>query len=432
MRITERFKNIFNAKPRKSGAEKKYFGPGLFDNGRLGLRRAVSPAEASEYYNTVAPLYTAIDMIASAVSGIEPLLEDVKTGDITYSHPALDLLRTPNAFTKYNEFITQCVTYYLLTGNLFIVATGPVNRPPLELHVINPSSIHIDMDEYGFPLRYNINSATGTGKTFSRKETGTSVRFFAGAESEIIHIKTFSVNQGNGSWFGMSPLEPIINELDQYVAASVHNLSILNRGARPSGALLFEEDLTDEQFQNYQMQLDRFYRGGENAGRVLLLENKAKFQELSQNNRDMDFATLKRDVTLAIYSAYRIPIPLVNAEFSSYDNLKTSTLNFYDQAVLPLLKRIYSEITALLVTRYGKSASFAIVYDQDDVEALSPRKVDTVTQAGATGVITVNEARTILGYAQLAGGDVLLVDGSKVTLEDLVAGTGMSLLSEQE
>lgn len=429
MRITDRFKSMLGMKPSSSTLDRKYLGSINNVFGSQGLRAKLSPKEAMDYYTQVAPLYTAVDMVVSAASSIEPLLENTRTGEVTYAHPLLELLKTPNAFTKYSEFITQLLTFFLLTGNTYIVATGPVNRPPLELQVLNPASIMIDLDEYGFPLRYTINSSTGHGRVFSRKETSSGVKFFSGADAELLHIKTFSPDYANNCWLGMSPLQPIINELDQYVSASVHNLSVLRRGARPSGALLFDEEITDEQFQNYQVQVDRFYRGGENAGRVLLLE-KAKFQELSQSNRDMDFAALKRDVTLAIYSAYRIPIPLVNAEFSSYDNLKTSNLNFYDQSVLPLVKRMLSELTAFIGPRYQKNNELALTYDQDDVEALTPRKIDTVSGMTQSNIVTVNEARTILGYEPLVGGDVLLVEGSKVTLTDLHTQDTLSILEE--
>jgi len=390
----------------------------IFGDGRFGRGGVLSPAQALEYYTHIAPLYSAVDMIASKAAAVE-LAIDNGSDEIGFNHPLLTILSKPNAFMSKTEFFEHLYSFYLLTGNAYVVATGPVNRPPLELEVVNPGCVTVIRGDDGYPASIQVLATAGKSRTFMRKETPTGGRFFSqGADAEIWHIKAFNPRSLNGDLLGMSPIAPIMDELDQYVEASLHNLSLLKRGSRPSGAFKFNRALSDDEFQRLQQSADRFYSGGSNAGRVMILE-EGEFQEMSQTNKDMDFATLKKEVTQTIYSAYRIPIPLVNAEFSTYDNLKTSTLNLYDNAVLPVVTKVLVELQTMLMERYErKNIVSTLVYDPESIPALEPRAVDKVQKMRETGILTTNELRSILGYDPVEGGDTILVDANQVPLGD--------------
>ena len=377
----------------------------------------LTPSQALVYYSDIAPLFTGIDMIAAELGSIDIAIKDTKAGQYLFEHDLIKLINNPSAFSSGREFLEQLASFYLITGNVFIIATGPVTRPPLELQVVNPACVQLQAGLDGYLDEITVVGTNGTtSRKFKRKEVGGRFRYYAGAEAEIWHIKSFNSKLYAGELWGMSPLTPIMHELEQYVESAIHNLSLLKRGTRPSGALKFNDNLTDEQFQRYQQQVDNFYSGGRNAGRLLLLEN-ADFQEMGQSNRDMDFVNLTRAITNTIYSSLRIPLPLINAEFSTYDNLATSKVNFYDNAVLPLLKRLLEELTAFLMFRF-KSDTLVLSFDPESIESLEGRRVDKAAKLQTTGILTVNELRNIVGYEPVVGGDTILVDFNKTPLQD--------------
>jgi HK97 family phage portal protein len=414
--MTNFFSKLFSKS--KPVAERKFYDSYLTNGvyGYNGTSTTVTPQEAANYYTQVAPLFTAVDMISTSVATITLAINNPTADELVYNHPLLDLIERPNAQCSGTEFFIQLSNFYLLMGNVFVIATGPVNRPPLELQIVNPMSVNLKEGTDGYLDTITVNTSANSSRVFSRKEVNGHFRYFDGAETEIWHIKTYSPRIYAGQLMGMSPLNPISLELDQYLESSTHNLSLLKRGARPSGALKFSEMLTDDQFNRYQQQVDSFYSGSKNAGRLLLLEN-ADFQEMSQSNKDMDFATLKSSITNTIFTAFRIPLPLVNAEFSTYDNMKSSVLNFYDNAVLPLLDKLLSEMTAFLMFRYDKKELLTLSYDPESLEALEPRRVDKVQALQSSGVLTLNELRFVMGYEPLSGGDVVYIPSTMMPID---------------
>lgn len=402
----------------KPKTERKFYGTSSGGYGSRGYSSPeITPSQSVAYYLNIAPLFTAIDMLTSEITQIDNVIKNQNVDEYVYEHPLLDLLRSPSAVSSGSEFMQMLSAFYLLSGNAFIVATGPVNRPPLELLIINPSTVTLEAGDDGYLEKISVIFSGNVSRTFTRKEVNGKFRYYDGAEAEIWHVKTFNPGVFAGKLWGMSPLNPISIELDQYLEASMHNLSLLKRGARPSGALTFNEMLTDDQFQRYQKQADQFYSGSSNAGRLLLLEN-ASFQEMSQTNKDMDFASLKAAVTNTIYSSFRIPLPLVNAEFSTYDNLATSKLNLYDNAVLPLLDKLLSDLNEFLMPRYANSKGLILSFDPESLAALEPRKVDKVVRLQGAGVLTLNELRTILGYEHVNGGDEIYINSSMLPLSE--------------
>ena len=100
--------------------------------------RTLQLSELILNYRQIAPLNTAIDKIADAVGVLPCALKDKKTGELITEHPFLDLIRHPNAEVQKTKraLLRDMSIWKILTGNTYPLATGPVNRPPLELFVL--------------------------------------------------------------------------------------------------------------------------------------------------------------------------------------------------------------------------------------------------------------------------------------------------------
>jgi HK97 family phage portal protein len=359
------------------------------------------------YYQQCAPLFSGIQLISDEVAGIEPYLFDENKNEFIEKHPLLDLLYHPNADSTGSEFMEQMAAFYLITGNCYIVASGTVNRPPLELWVIPPQYVTITAGSDGYAETITVAPNTNTSDTFTRKEVDGRFRYYSSNDKEVWHIKEFNPLQGFNYLYGMSKLTPIWYEIEQYINSSIHNLSLLKRGARSSGALTSERELSDDEFMRLSEQIDRFYAGAQNAGRPLLLESGIDFKEMSVTNKDMDFLELKKNVTYSIYTALKIPLPLISPEHMTMSNYENANLTLYDNAILPLVNRLYHELTVFLMPRYPNSENLCIAYSPDEITALEPRRVTDLKQIKEIGVLTVNEIRAKMGYEPLQGGDTL-------------------------
>ncbi len=390
------FQKMFSGFTGQKTERKNFY---AFPSGSSYSYGLMNPTKALYYYTQVAPLFTSVNMISTEAAALDNVLINTRTDEIITDAPVLQLLSNPNADCTGDEFMSQLVSFYKLTGNVFIVATGNPSKPALELQVINPTLVTMTAGIDGYPETVSVQLGNQQVTTFKRFENKGKFRFLS-ENAEIWHIKSFSPRYGAGDLFGMSDLTAITVELDQYYEASVHNLSTLQRGARPSGAIKTQGFLSDDQYMRLQEQAHQFYSGSQNAGRVMILDN-SDFVQMSLSNKDMDFATLKKSVTDAIYNSFRIPLPLINAEFSSYNNLEVSKINFYDNVIFPLAKRIYEELTNFLMPRYDKTGQQIIFYDEAELDALTPRKNAeraSIIELVKVGILSPEEARTELGF----------------------------------
>lgn len=396
----------------------------------------VSAAQAIRYYKKVAPLGTAIDMIADEIATIDPLVYNEEIDEFDYENEIYKLLSKPNPITNKDQFMKQMAVFYNLTANVYIVATGNIGKAPLEMYCISPQFVTIDTSLYdGLPEKYTVSQNAGREQiVYRRKETPKGMRFFDDTGSrEMFHIKDFNPDESSDSPYGLSRLNSTYMELEQHYASSKHNLSLLKKGARLSGALVTDGILTDDQYRRVQQQIDRFYSGSDNAGRVMIGEGGLKFSEMSVNNKDMDFRQLKNDVANNIYTRMKIPLPLISPDHMTLANMDSARLNLYDMAVLPCCERLYISLTEFFKTRGILSDKQKLFYDADTISALRTRHAMEIKIKKETGVLTINELRQLEGYEPLSeGGDTLYQPQNLVPVSDTPAADPVKVLNQEK
>jgi HK97 family phage portal protein len=291
------------------------------------------------------------------------------------------------------------------------MSLGNIKSAPVEIDIVNPTQVTPrDSLKDNYIGYYDVQLAIGQSQSrllFNRIEEGKRFRYVEGDGRELYHIKTF--NPGSDRLRGMSKLDMAFYEVEQSLKSSIHNLSVLNKGARTSGALTSESVLADDIRPRIREELNREYAGAENAGKVMLLDGgKFQWHEMSSNLKDMDFRNLRRDVELGIYNIFNIPLPLVSPEHMTMDNYSEARIALYDNGVLPLINRIYEELSIFLLPRFKIDTNkFKLWYDIGEIPALEPRRNDEIQKKRDSGVLTINEIRDLLGYEAITGGDVL-------------------------
>jgi HK97 family phage portal protein len=371
---------------------------------------------AVSYYTKCSPLFNAIDMIATAISSIPPQIFDKEQEIWVKNHPLLDLLKLPNADVTWEEFIYSLVSFYIVTGDAYVVASGEPGTPPKELYTYPPQAVTVLPGTDGFTQTMQTTLYWGTD-LYTRDEVDNRFRYYNPRKTaEIWHIKHFNPTTIQGNVYGMSPLNPIYYEINQHQSANRHNLSVLERGATPSGIMSLNPPVDDDTHKRLQQQMDKTHAGAANAGRVMLLNWGIDYKPTTMNNKDMDFLELKKEVTNAIYKNLKIPLALVNTESMTLDNFSQSMIAFYDHAVLPIANRIFSELSAFLLPRYGDNDNLILSYDAGDITALEPRRNEQMKVIKDLGIFTINQLRAITGADPLQGGNAIYGQSTQIPL----------------
>ncbi len=360
---------------------------------------------AEEGYQKNVIAFSAIREVAKSVSTVHWLLYRRRGGrriEIT-EHPLLTLLARPNPLQGRQAFFEALVGFFMIAGNSYIEMVGPERRPPRELYAHRPDRIKVIPGRFGLPAGYKY-SVNGQSKTWD-------VDPITGA-GPILHIKTFNPLD---DWYGMSPIEAAAYGIDIHNDSGAWNKALLDNGARPSGALVSSQALTDEQFRRLKAEVDEKYTSYRNAGKPLLLEGGLDWKEMGLSPKDMDWIesrnTSARDIALAFgVPPFLLGIPGDN----TYSNQREARLAFWEQTVLPIMNFIRDEFNNSITPLFGEGLE--LDYDEDRISALSPRREKKWERVQNADFLTINEKREALGYEPVAGGDEVYISAALLPL----------------
>ncbi len=342
---------------------------------------------SSEGYTQNVIAHQAINKIANAVATITWKAE--KDGELLDEHPVLDLINKPNPVQSGADWWRQRIAYLLLSGNLYD-ERFIVNNQLRELWVPRPDRMTIVPGDSGIPSSF-IYSTDGQKKIYYPVDSRT-------ADSDINHTRLF---HPLNDWYGLSPLAAGAYAIDQHNESMKWLQALLQNSARPSGALLLDDDqtLSDEQFNRLKTQIDEQYSGSSNAGRPMLLEGGLDWRPMGLSPEDMLITDTKdgsaRDISLAL----GVPPLLLNIPGdNTYSNYREARLGFYEDTIVPLVTFMLSDLNQWMSPFFDAK----IVPDLDSIEALAEKRRGMWEMVDNSDELTVNEARKLKGFPPLA------------------------------
>jgi HK97 family phage portal protein len=349
-------------------------------------------------YNSNVIANKCINMIAQCVSSVEYDVFNLNTNEL------IDNSNLENAIGNSNQnngtdFIQSIVRSLMMSGNCYISCVKNYLGLIENFSILRPDKVSIVVDANLNPVQYIYSKGTKT-QYFDIDTSNES------SYCEILHIK---LENPLDEIYGLAPLYTARFSIDQYNEAIAWNKSLLENGARPSGALVFESqsgsgDLTDDQFDRLKNQLASQFSGGKNAGKVMVLEGGLRWQEMSINPKDMDFIQTKNSAARDIAIAFGIPANLLGIQGdNTYSNMSEARIGFWEDTVLPLTKFIYSRLQNF----YNLSSQDAcrVKLDTDSISALTEKREKMWGYVQASTFLTTNEKRNMLGFQSLQSSD---------------------------
>ncbi|MFQ6548824.1 phage portal protein [Aestuariibius sp. 2305UL40-4] len=335
--------------------------------------------------------FRAVKLIAEAAAALPVTLQDRTT---RYdAHPVIDLLTRPNGAQGREAFLESLYGQLLLTGNGYVEAVG--EEMPGEMHVLRSDRMRLVPGADGWPVAYEY--AVG----------GRKHRFdLNGGVSPVCHIRAFHPQDDH---YGLSPMQAAAQALDVHNAASRWSKALLDNAARPSGAIVYRGvdghgQLSADQFERLQMEMESQHQGARNAGRPMLLEGGLDWKPMGFSPSDMEFQKTKEAAAREIAVAFGVPPMLLGIPGdATYANYAEANRAFYRLTVLPLAGRVLSSLGDWLSDFAGEVLTLAA--DLDQVPALSAEREALWRRVGEAGFLTDVEKRRMLGLPVVEMGD---------------------------
>lgn len=374
----------------------------------------------SEGYKQNVIVNRCIRQITQAISCIE--IEVHKNGAPLEKHPVYELLRRPNPTESGPQFMSRIFVDYLIGGNIYI-AQNPDSGKPKELWAQDQRYVKAFPGEKGLVKRYEYNSGSGVTITFPVDPVN--------GHCQLFHYKNYDpANQ----WQGLSPMEAATLAADAHNQGLRWNYSLLKNGARPSGIVKFKGAPTSEVVARLTEYFKKRFQGAANAGEIPMLTNDAEWQAIDTTPKDMDYINTLKETAKYIAAVYGVPLPLVDNDASTFNNIEGAKELLWTDTVIPLCSDFLVSFGNWLSVSYGEEIALKINMDGiSALENMRTKKYNRMQGAVTNGVVSRDEARVALGYAPIGGlAESLFIPSSSIPLEMAGDVMGISDTSDLE
>lgn len=305
-------------------------------------------------------------------------------------HPALALIERPNPLQSGRELLEAFTAYLLIAGNSYLEGVT-VGQDVREVYCLRPDRMKVIPGGNGFPAAYEYT----VGGRKVRWDFDPSAPF-----NPVWHSKFFNPTD---DWYGLSMVEAGAFAVDQHNEGMKWMQALLQNSARPSGALVSEGTLSDDQFNQLKAQTEEHYQGSKNAGRPMLLEGGLDWKQMGLTPTDMGIIESKNSSARDICLAFGVPPMLIGIPGdNTYANYAEARLAFWEDTVIPLASRVAADLSQWL----GRG-EIELRPDLDQVPAIVEKRAALWDMLGKADFLTPNEKREAAGYDPIDGGDVL-------------------------
>jgi len=379
-------------------------------------------------------VFSAVDIVASAFASVKLCAATVDSqGEVTKlgrDHQLNRLLAKPNMFQNQSEWLYAVAAFRMLGGTGYtLMDTGdPADfTKPVHLWPLAPPATQLVCEQNVMYWQFHPQESGCMKWAFRR------LPIDIDGTSNIVDWKAFDPTSITK---GMSPLKPADLASDIYRYGNIWNRTYFKHGSRPSQGLVSDTKdangnpvfMDEDQRDLLKKELNEVYSGlASGNGKPILLEHIQPV-ELSANPKDADFIESHKQVAADVARTAGVPPVLLNqGEGTTYENMAQAKLSMWDDTIIPLVNSHAEELTEDLASRWGDN--FVIVPDFSDVSALEPRRETAWKRAEESSFLTVNEKRELVGMDAIPGGDIVLVDSSKLPVE-VVSTLGINGVDE--
>lgn len=337
-------------------------------------------------YQTNVIVYRAVQEIVKAAASLNIELYG-PSGEVFEKHPALDLLAKPTPSLTFDAWVAEMLVNRMLLGEMAAIVMNE-SGPPVEVWPVNPLQVKVIPSPSGIAAAYEHEVNSHKKMFMVDRVTGASQFLFA---------KTY--NPAN-YWRGQSPLMAAALAADTHNAGSKWNYSLLKNSARPSGLVRFKGVYpSGETIQRMREYFKARMQGENSAGEIPMLSDDAEWVSMSQTARDMDFLKTMQETAKYVASALGVPLPLIDNDASTFNNLEQAKERLYTDTVIPVMEELLSLLNNHLLPRFADGLQFRV--DMDSIPALErlrERMFNRAVTAYEKGLLSLQESRVLIGY----------------------------------
>ena len=414
MRVTERFRALFG--------QNNYniiFTPESYPT--------VDGMSARRLYATQANLHAVVSFLSDSMAQL-PLKVYTRNSDTDRERDrdsvAAKLLWKPNADQTAYELINGMTTELLLMGVAVLWLLPDADSP-------SGYQLRIIPREWIADQKSETNYAPSVLK-ISTNNSGTYIEI---PKKEFVMFRMY--NPGNPGGY-QSPIAALRQTLNEQVQADRFRTEVWSSSGRFNAYITRPKDVQqwdDEQRKRFVTAFrEAWGKGGENAGKMPLLEDGMEIKPYQFNAKEAQYAETKQLSREDVAAAYHVNPSLIwHTTTQTYASAKDNARALYADCLGPMIQMIQQRINSFLLPMIGADPDTYVEFDLSEKLKGSFEERASILQSAVGGpYMTRNEARADNNLPPVDGGDELIVplnvvEGGQASPQD----THMDALSDE-
>lgn len=308
---------------------------------------------------------------------------------------------TPIQFFTYLEFSRN---HY---GNAYVYVER-INGKVKGLYPLDPHMVQIWVN--------NTEEFTSRKYTYYYTDTKLGKSYWVDPE-DMLHVKSWVTDRSGLA--GKSVREILATNMAGSKASQQFLNDLYQKGLTANAVVKYVGDLSRDQQKVMLKQIEK--QAKDEGRRMITLPVGYDIQTLDLKLTDSQFYELKKYNALQIAAAFGIqPNQLNDYSKSSYANSAAQSLSFYVNTLLYNITLYEQEFNRKLLTRKEQQEGLGYKFNVWTILRGDPtQQADVLQKMVSSAIYSPNEARAKLDMPPTPGGDVHIVNGSYVKLEDV-------------
>ncbi|MGN4883268.1 phage portal protein [Bacillus cereus group sp. MYBK106-1] len=326
---------------------------------------------------------TSLELICNSIAQLPIYLYKEQNGEIVKvpnDKRVMLLNNEPNEFTDSVQFKRKLVEDYILYGKALSYVERTGNKV-LHLH-------GLDADKVQFK------KFTDDGVAWSKIE----VQYMGVGGAKILpYDNLLLIDSGSNGVLknGEKTLQLALNEVE-------FSKSLLENFALPTGVIETASKMSETAVKRLRKGWESLYGGARNAGRTVVLEEGLTYKPISLKPDELQLTDSKKVTTSEIARLFNVPESMINSNLNKYNNNAAENLHFLQYTLSPIISAIESALDKSLLLESEKEDGYYFRFDVHEVLRGTPKEqVETVGLALEKGLLSINEARTMLDKNQI-------------------------------
>lgn len=302
----------------------------------------------------------------------------------------------PNPLMTSAEFIEKLVNQYFTTNNLFVYIQRDMMADVVALWPLDFSQVSLYEDSRGV-IYAKFTFGVGLQTTVPYED--------------IVHIRR---HYNRDEMFGDPEARMLKEDLTLLKAVKASIVNVVKNYGRLRGIVKFMQTLRPEDMKrHFEEFVGNFVSDVKNGSGIAPMDNTSDYKELHVDNTTFDAAqmSLARD---NIYKYFGVSEKLING---TYD--ESEFIAFYESVIEPLAVKLSQAFTVALFTKREQRFGNEVMFETNRLNYISvASKINIAKQLLPAGILTINDARELFGYAPVPDGDERIVSLNFIKASD--------------